>query len=79
MNFGEIGDDVDQNDLGSDLGQLNAKGASGSGKVRAAPVDKKTQVRISKALQQKIAANNRSMDGTLSVFAHGGRLVRQVI
>ena len=26
MNFGEIGDDVDQNDLGADLGQLNAKG-----------------------------------------------------
>ena len=33
MNFGEIGDDVDQSDLGADLGQLNAKGASGSGKV----------------------------------------------
>merc|ERR1711892_46176 len=72
MNFGEIGDDVDQSDLGVDMGQLHAKGASGSGKVRAAPVDKKTQVRISKALQQKIARNNRAMDGTLSVWT-GGR------
>ena len=33
MNFGEIGDDVDQSDLGVDLGQLQTKGASGSGKV----------------------------------------------
>jgi len=78
MNFGEIGDDVDQSDLGADLGQLTAKGASGSGKVRVAPVDKKTQVRISKALQQKIARNNSAMrasalGGTMSVLAGGGR------
>ena len=80
MNFGEIGDDVDQSDLGADLGQLTAKGASGSGKVRVAPVDKKTQVRISKALQQKIARNNSAMrasalGGTMSVLAGGGRNV----
>lgn len=80
MNFGEIGDDVDQSDLGADMGQLTAKGASGSGKVRVAPVDKKTQVRISKALQQKIARNNSAMrasalGGTMSVLAGGGRNV----
>ena len=43
MNFGEIEDDVNQCNIGEGMGLLNAKGAS-SGKVRAAAVDKKTQV-----------------------------------
>ena len=43
MNFGEIEDDVNQCSIGDNLGLLNAKGAN-SGKVRAAAVDKKTQV-----------------------------------
>merc|ERR1712130_884243 len=63
--------------FGDNLGLLNAKGAN-SGKVRAAAVDKKTQARISKALQQKLARSNAAMNasnvlgGTHSVWA-GGR------
>jgi len=77
MNFGEIEDDVNQCNIGENLGLLNAKGAN-SGKVRAAAVDKKTQARISKALQQKLARNNAAINatnvlgGTHSVWA-GGR------
>jgi len=77
MNFGEIEDDVNQCSIGDNLGLLNAKGAN-SGKVRAAAVDKKTQARISKALQQKLARSNAAMNasnvlgGTHSVWA-GGR------
>ena len=46
MNFGEIEDDVNQCNIGEGMGLLNAKGAA-SGKVRAAAVDKKTQVNYS--------------------------------
>jgi len=76
MNFGEIEDDVNQCALGDNLGLINAKGAQ-SGKVRAAAVDKKTQARISKALQQKLARSNAAVNasnvlsGTHSVWAGG--------
>jgi len=74
VNFGEIEDDVNQMNIGEGLGALNAKGGS-SGKVRTVAVDKKTQVRISKALQQKLARNNAAMNssGLASVFPSGGR------
>lgn len=55
---------------------LNSLGAQ-SGKVRAAAVDKKTQARISKALQQKLARSNAAVNasnvlsGTHSVWAGG--------
>lgn len=74
VNFGEIEDDVNQMNIGEGLGTLHGKGAA-SGKVRTAVVDKRTQVRISKALQQKLARNNAAMNssGLASVFPSGGR------
>ncbi len=49
MKFGEIGEDIFQTDLGYGVGTIK----EGSGKVRNAAVDKKTQVSISKRLQVK--------------------------
>ena len=57
---------------------MNKETGAQSGKVRAAAVDKKTQARISKALQQKLARSNAAVNasnvlsGTHSVWA-GGR------
>ena len=48
MNFAEIEEDAYQEDLGFSLGQI---GKGGTGRVRAAQVDNKTQVKISKSLQ----------------------------
>ncbi|XP_054762711.1 U4/U6 small nuclear ribonucleoprotein Prp31-like [Lytechinus pictus] len=51
MNFAEIEEDAYQEDLGFSLGQV---GKSGTGRVRAAQVDNKTQVKISKSLQRQL-------------------------
>lgn len=51
INFGEIEEDAYQDDLGFSLGQI---GKSGTGRIRAAQIDEKTKVRISKALQKNL-------------------------
>lgn len=56
MTFGEIEDEAYQQNLGFSLGQLGKKGA---GRIRAAQVDNKTQVKVSKTLQQKIHKSNK--------------------
>merc|ERR1712183_472365 len=57
MTFGEIEQDAYQDDIGLSVGQLGKKG---SGRIRQAQVDSKTEVRISKSMQQKLnKANNR--------------------
>nr|XP_039265935.1 U4/U6 small nuclear ribonucleoprotein Prp31-like [Styela clava] len=57
MTFGEIEDEAYQQNLGFSLGQLGKKG---TGRIRAAQVDNKTQVKVSKTLQQKIQKANRA-------------------
>ncbi|XP_072168624.1 U4/U6 small nuclear ribonucleoprotein Prp31-like [Diadema setosum] len=61
MSFAEIEEDAYQEDLGFSLGQI---GKGGTGRVRAAQVDNKTQVKISKSLQRQLhrqqAHGNRS-------------------
>jgi len=51
VNFAQLEEDALQGDLGFSLGML---GKEGSGKVRGAVVDKKTQITLSKKLQRKI-------------------------
>jgi len=72
-NFGEIEDDAYQESIGYSLGQL---GKRGSGRIRAAQVDNKTQVRISKTLQTKIQRENRISGITSSMKAGGRSTVR---
>ncbi|EDV27298.1 uncharacterized protein TRIADDRAFT_20768 [Trichoplax adhaerens] len=64
MTFGQIEEDAYQGDLGFSLGQL---GQSTSGKVRGAPVDKKTQVSVSKKLQKTLQQDNQTYGGRSSV------------
>ena len=69
-NFGEIEDDAYQDSIGYSLGQL---GKRGSGRIRAAQVDNKTQVRISKTLQNKIQKANRISGMQSSISKWGGK------
>nr|CAB3265186.1 U4/U6 small nuclear ribonucleoprotein Prp31 [Phallusia mammillata] len=69
MNFGEIEEDAYQDSIGFSLGQL---GKSGSGRIRAAQVDNKTQVRISKTLQTKLQRANRAA-GASTASTWGGK------
>ena len=52
VQFGKIEEDLFQTDIGFSMGTQ----AKGSGKVRAAAVDKKTQVSVSKRLQVNLTA-----------------------
>ncbi|XP_063711949.1 U4/U6 small nuclear ribonucleoprotein Prp31-like isoform X2 [Symsagittifera roscoffensis] len=68
MNFGEVEDDMNQEDLGFTLGNIGK--SSQTGGIRMAQVDKKTEVKLSKSLQRKLAKDQ----------IHGGRTtVRQQI
>jgi len=49
--FGDIGDDAYQEDLGYNRGNI---GKGGTGRVRAAQIDEKTKVRISKTLHKNL-------------------------
>lgn len=51
MTFGEIEEDAYQDDLGFSSGHI---GKAGTGRIRAAQVDEKTKVRISKTLQKNL-------------------------
>lgn len=68
MNFGEVEDDLMQEDMGFTLGNIGKSSQTGS--IRMAQVDKKTEVKLSKSLQRKLAKDQ----------VHGGRTtVRQQI
>lgn len=69
MNFAEIEEDAYQDSVGYSLGQL---GKSGTGRIRAAQVDNKTQVRISKTLQTKLQ-RQRQNTGSATSLAWGGK------
>lgn len=61
MNFGDIQEDVMQNNMGFTLGQMKS-GAPG-GRIRAAQVDQKSRVRMSKALQKNLHRQNVTIGG----------------
>ncbi|KXJ24790.1 U4/U6 small nuclear ribonucleoprotein Prp31 [Exaiptasia diaphana] len=76
VEFGKIGEDVYQTDLGFSVGTLGRK--ENTGRVRTPAVDKKTQVSISKRLQRSLqqaqtyggqSTVKRSVSGTASSVA----------
>lgn len=66
MNFGEIEEDAYQEDLGFSLGQI---GKSGTGRIRAAQIDERTKVRISKTLQRNLQ-KQQVFGGSTTVRKH---------
>eukprot|EP00794_Sanderia_malayensis_P020240 gene20240-22219_t len=74
MKFGQLGEDVYQTDLGYGVGTIK----EGSGKVRNAAVDKKTQVSISKRLQRNLAAMNQSYGGKSTVRGQSSSVKSQM-
>ncbi|CAK9300160.1 unnamed protein product [Gordionus sp. m RMFG-2023] len=78
MTFAHIEDDAYQEDLGFSLGNLASQS---TGKIRAAQVDNKTQVKISKTLQKHIhkqnahwksgASQTPSLSGGRTTIRHG--------
>ncbi|CAK8685052.1 unnamed protein product [Clavelina lepadiformis] len=73
LTFAEIEEDAYQDSIGYSLGQL---GKSGTGRIRAAQVDNKTQVRISKTLQTKLQRANRASGSSTAVTWGGKSTVR---
>ncbi|XP_043190390.1 U4/U6 small nuclear ribonucleoprotein Prp31-like [Amphibalanus amphitrite] len=63
MTFGEIEDDAYQQDLGYTRGNI---GKGGTGRIRAAQIDEKTKVRISKTLQKSLQ-RQQNYGGTTTV------------
>merc|ERR1712226_1289370 len=66
MNFGELGEDLYQNDLGYDRGNIGKAGV-GHGGVRAAQIDKRTEVRVSQTLKRNMQKQNATWGGTTSI------------
>ncbi|CAG0879549.1 unnamed protein product [Cyprideis torosa] len=69
MEFGSIEDDAYQQDLGLNLGVIK-KGGKAGGMLRAAQVDEKTRVRMSKALEKKVAKANAVSGGSTTIRKH---------
>eukprot|EP01135_Chromosphaera_perkinsii_P003989 Nk52_evm2s266 gene=Nk52_evmTU2s266 len=65
MTFGEIGEDINQEDLGYDLGQVKK-----DGRVRGASTNK-TKISISKRLQKELAKQKASGMGGTATAMHG--------
>ncbi|XP_028396045.1 U4/U6 small nuclear ribonucleoprotein Prp31-like [Dendronephthya gigantea] len=63
VQFGKIEEDMFQTDIGFSVGTQ----AKGSGKVRAAAVDKKTQVSVSKRLQRNLQQGQATYGGKSTV------------
>lgn len=63
MTFGEIEDDAYQQDLGYTRGNI---GKGGTGRIRAAQIDEKTKVRISKTLQKSLQRQQNYTGGGAS-------------
>lgn len=64
LEFGQIGEDVYQTDLGFSVGTMGRK--ENTGRVRTPAVDKKTQISISKRLQRSLA-QSQSLGGQSTV------------
>jgi len=69
MNFGEIEEDVYQNDLGYTRGNIG-KGGSGSGGIRMAQIDERTKVRVSQTLKRNLQKEQATFGGASTVKKH---------
>merc|ERR1719481_819364 len=68
MTFGELEEDLYQNDLGYTRGNIG-KGGIGGG-IRAAQVDERTKVRISQTLKKNLQKQQAVWGGTSSIKKH---------
>ncbi|PAV77337.1 hypothetical protein WR25_08416 [Diploscapter pachys] len=66
MNFGELGEDVMQDNIGFDLGQVKTGNAAG-GSIRRGVVDSKTRVRMSQKLQRQLERQRAQAGGLTSI------------
>ena len=66
MDFGSIEDDAYQSDLGLSLGVIK-KGGKASQMLRAAQVDEKSRVRMSKTLEKKVMKANQVAGGVTTI------------
>jgi len=69
MNFGEIEEDVYQNDLGYTRGNIG-KGGTGSGGLRMAQIDERTKVRVSQTLKRNLQKEQATFGGASTVKKH---------
>ena len=69
MNFGEIEEDVYQNDLGYSRGNIG-KGGVGSGGIRMAQIDERTKVRASQTLKRSLQKEQATFGGATTVKKH---------
>ncbi|VDL87321.1 unnamed protein product [Nippostrongylus brasiliensis] len=65
MNFGELAEDVLQDHLGFDLGQVKTGNVAG-GRIRAGVVDNKTRVKMSQKMQRQME-RQRAQGGVTSI------------
>ncbi|KHJ43460.1 snoRNA binding domain protein [Trichuris suis] len=65
MNFGELEEDVLQEDMSFTLGQIKSGGPGG--RLRTPQIDQKTRVRMSKALQKNLQKQQGAFGGATSV------------
>merc|ERR1712187_493818 len=68
MTFGELEEDLYQNDLGYTRGNIG-KGGIGGG-IRSAQVDERTKVRISQTLKKNLQKQQAVWGGTSSIKKH---------
>merc|ERR1712004_714038 len=69
MNFGELEEDVYQNDLGDTRGNIG-KGGTGSGGIRMAQIDERTKVRASQTLKRSLQKEQATFGGATTVKKH---------
>lgn len=67
MNFGDVGDDAYQNDLGFGRSQLNA-----IQKLRGPQINEKTKIKLSKGAQKKLAQQRQQQDQAQSRLKQPG-------
>jgi len=69
MNFGEIEEDVYQNDLGYSRGNIG-KGGTGSIGIRMAQIDERTKVRASQTLKRSLQKEQATFGGATTIKKH---------
>lgn len=68
MNFGELEEDLYQNDLGYTRGNIGKSGIGGG--IRMAQIDERTKVRISQTLKKNMQKQQATWGGTTSIKKH---------
>jgi U4/U6 small nuclear ribonucleoprotein PRP31 len=68
MNFGELQEDVYQNDLGYSRGNIGKSGIGGG--IRMAQIDERTKVRVSQTLKRNLQKEQATWGGSTTVKKH---------